>query len=130
MPIDKAKAFLLQSLEKQDRRNSQLPVRKSTTYIGLKMMSLYPQIEQQLRNRVSGFPDVSHGVLVVDVVPGSPAHKSGLQPYDVITEVDEVIVGSSEQLHEFVERGRDMNLKVMRRGNKKELLRITPIKQN
>ena len=130
MPIDRAKAFLLQALEKQDRGKSQPAFRKTARpYIGIKMMSLYPQIEGQLRQQIREFPDVSHGVLVVDVVQGSPAHKSGLQPYDVIVEVDDVIVSSSEQLHEFVRRGRDMNLKVMRSGNRKELLRITPILQ-
>ena len=93
------------------------------------MMSLYPQIEQQLRQQIQEFPDISHGVLVVEVVPGSPAQRGGLQPYDVITEVDDVIVSSSEQLHEFVKRGRDMNIKIMRRGNRKETLRISPIMQ-
>ena len=103
--------------------------RAARPYIGIKMMSLYPQIEQQLRQQILEFPDISHGVLVVEVVPGSPAQRSGLQPYDVITEVDDVIVSSSEQLHEFVKRGRDMNIKVMRRGNRKEMLRISPIIQ-
>eukprot|EP00112_Aurelia_sp_Birch-Aquarium-sp1_P001577 Seg1172.2 transcript_id=Seg1172.2/GoldUCD/mRNA.D3Y31 product="Serine protease HTRA2 mitochondrial" protein_id=Seg1172.2/GoldUCD/D3Y31 len=130
VPIDRAKAFLLQALEKQDRGKSQQSFRRTARpYIGIKMMSLYPQIEGQLRQQIREFPDVSHGVLVVDVVQGSPAHKSGLQPYDVIVEVDDVIVSSSEQLHEFVRRGRDMNLKVMRSRNRKELLRITPILQ-
>ncbi len=131
MPIDRAKAFLLQTLERQDRENSHLPIKRSARpYIGIKMMTLYPQLEEQLRQQISGFPDVAHGVLVVDVVQGSPAQKSGLQPYDVITEVDDVLVSSTEQLHEFVKRGRDMNVKLMRRGNRKELLRITPIMQN
>jgi len=130
VPIDRAKAFLLQSLEKQDRSKSQTVVKRAIRpYIGIKMMSLYPQIEQQLRQQIQEFPDVSHGVLVVEVVPGSPAQKGGLQPYDVITEVDDNIVSSSEQLHEFVKRGRDMNIKVMRHGNRKEMLRISPIMQ-
>eukprot|EP00794_Sanderia_malayensis_P006099 gene6099-6803_t len=131
VPIDRAKAFLLQTLERQDREKIQLPVKTSPRpYIGIKMMSLYPQLEEQLRHQIAGFPDVSHGVLVVDVVPNSPAHKCGLKPYDVITEVDDVLVSSAEQLHEFVKRGRDMIVKLIRRGNKKEILRITPIMQN
>ncbi len=131
VPIDRAKAFLLQSLERQDRKTSSQPIKRTKRpFIGIKMMSLYPQLEEQLRQQISGFPDVSHGVLVVDVVAGSPAQRSGVQPYDVITEVDGVIVSSAEQLHEFVKRGRDMDIKVVRRGNKKDSLRITPTKQN
>ena len=130
MPIDRAKAFLLQALEKQDQGKTQTLVKRAQRpYIGIKMMSLYPQIEGQLRQQIQGFPDVSHGVLVVEVVPGSPAQRGGLQPYDIITEVDDVIVSSTEQLHEFVRRGRDMNIKVTRPGNKRDILRISPILQ-
>ncbi|XP_065066934.1 serine protease HTRA1B-like [Rhopilema esculentum] len=130
VPIDRAKAFLLQALEKQDRGKTQTLVKKAQRpYIGIKMMSLYPQIEGQLRQQIQGFPDVSHGVLVVEVVPGSPAQRGGLQPYDVITEVEDVIVSSTEQLHEFVRRGREMNIKVTRPGNKRDILRISPILQ-
>ena len=129
VPIDRAKAFLLQSLEKHERQSLTRDAKPtpSRAYIGIKMMTLAPEIQSQLRQQMQEFPDVHHGVLVVDVVHGSPAFRAGLRPYDVIIEIDGVIVSTSEQLHEFVSRGRDMNATVMRGSNQRQMLRITPV---
>jgi len=131
VPIDRAKSFLLQALEKQDLVKSG---RKSSTtashrpYIGLKMMTLTPDIEYQLTQQFRNFPqDLSHGVLVVDVIHDSPSYRACLQPYDVIVEADNVMLSSSDSLTDFVARGREFDVTVIRglSGNK-ITLRIKP----
>jgi Do/DeqQ family serine protease len=47
-------------------------------YLGVTMADNSAEIAQKL-----GFPD-TQGVVVVEVLPGSPAGKAGLQPYDLI----------------------------------------------
>src|SRR5205085_1247405 len=45
----------------------------------------------------TSFP-LSDGAMIVDVVPGSPADAAGLQPGDVITEIDNHAVQTPEDL--------------------------------
>ncbi|XP_020147066.1 putative protease Do-like 14 isoform X1 [Aegilops tauschii subsp. strangulata] len=57
-------------------------------WLGLKMLDLNPMVIAQLKERSSSFPDVSKGVLVPMVTPGSPAERAGFAPGDVVTEFD------------------------------------------
>lgn len=130
VPIDRAKSFLLKSLEKQDliKSGKRAPTASHRPYIGLKMMSLTPDIEYQLRQQYHRIPpDISHGVLVVDVVHDSPSYHAGLQPYDIIIEADDVMLSSADNLSDFVARGREFNVKILRgQTGQKVSLRIKP----
>ena len=53
-------------------------------YIGIKMLQLDAAKADQLRRTDGAFPAVRAGILVPQVLPGSPAHSAGLQPGDVI----------------------------------------------
>lgn len=57
-------------------------------WLGLKMLDLNPMVIAQLKERSSSFPDVSKGVLVPMVTPGSPAERAGFAPGDVVIEFD------------------------------------------
>jgi len=60
-----------------------------------------------------------YGVFVKDVIPGSPAHKSGLLPKDVILEFNEVPVHSYTELLRCVVNERpetQVQLKIGRGG--------------
>jgi len=90
-------------------------------YIGISVEQLNPNLAKAL-----GAQDASGGAVVAQVVPGSPAAKSGLEPYDVVTSVDgkavkspndlvatitDVPVGKSAELS--VKRaGKDLKLKI------------------
>jgi S1-C subfamily serine protease len=52
------------------------------TYLGINYIPLNPAIAAQL-----GISE-TYGVVIVNIAPGSPAEKAGLQPQDVITMVD------------------------------------------
>jgi len=55
--------------------------------LGLAVQDLTPEIAQQL-----GFNKNETGVLVADIVPGSPADDAGLEPGDLIQEINRVPV--------------------------------------
>jgi serine protease Do len=67
---------------------------------------------------------VGEGLVVGDLVAGGPAEKSGLEVNDIITRVNGVVVGSSEQVRVEVEKhavGDEVKLEVMHDGERKEL---------
>lgn len=66
------------------------------------------------------FPDVKEGVIVKSVSPGSPAHKAGLLPGDVIVEFNGKSVRSTKDILGSVGYtiGRKIDVTVRRRGEK------------
>lgn len=66
------------------------------------------------------FPDVKEGVIVKSVVPGSPAHKGGLLPGDIIVSFDGRAVRSTKDILSAVGYtiGRRIEVTVTRRGEK------------
>jgi S1-C subfamily serine protease len=64
------------------------------------------------------------GVMVVDVVPGTPAADAGLMPGDVITAIDNKTLSNPEDLREAIrqsEPGKEVTLKMARGKDTKEL---------
>ncbi|SDG68378.1 serine protease Do [Planococcus glaciei] len=88
--------------------------------IGVSIMDL-SSVPQQYRNSQLGLPeDVTEGVVVSEVAPGSGAEKAGIQPYDVIVELDGKAVNSVLELRQHLyteaEVGDTLNVKVYRGG--------------
>jgi serine protease Do len=82
-------------------------------FIGVQMRPLDTKMAAKL-----GLPD-RKGVLVADVVPGSPAADAGVQELDVITAFDGERVEGTRALQEMVERsriGEPHSLRVLREG--------------
>jgi len=83
-------------------------------YIGVQMGPLDMRMAAKL-----GVKDHRSGVLVNDVVPGSPAAAAGVQELDVITAFDGQAVKGTRSLQEIVERsaiGKPHSLTVFRDG--------------
>lgn len=112
IPINKAKEVMPQLARGE---------RVTHPYLGVQIASLTPELAKQNNsdpNATVVLPEVS-GVLVVAVVPNSPAANGGIRRGDVITQVDGQAITEAEQLQNLVDRsGIGKSLRVtLRRGN-------------
>ncbi|OUL27656.1 serine protease [Nostoc sp. T09] len=119
IPIDKAKAIAAQ-LQREGK--------VAHPYLGVQMVSLTPQLAKQNNtdpNSPIQIPEVN-GVLVMRVVPNSPAASAGIRRGDVIVQVDGQAITTAEQLQNFVENsrlGQVLQVKVQR-GNQTQQLSV------
>lgn len=75
-------------------------------FIGVRMVSLTPEIREELENlpnREFSLPE-GEGVLIVEVVPNSPAASAGLRPGDLIQSVNNQSVTQADEVQQLVER--------------------------
>jgi Trypsin-like serine proteases, typically periplasmic, contain C-terminal PDZ domain len=112
IPINKAKAIYAQ-LAKGEQ--------VSHPFLGIQMIDLTPEIARENNadpNAVLIVPEVK-GVLVMRVVPNTPAEKAGIRKGDAIVQIDGEFVTTAEQLQNLVENsqiGQSLKLK-LRRGS-------------
>jgi len=117
IPIDKAKA-----IQGKLARGEPVP----HPYIGIRMIDLTPDVARRLNRDPNSLIEVPerNGVLVVRVMPGSPADEGGLKRGDVITRVAGERVESADRLQALVdssELGRPLELRVWRDGQRQRL---------
>ncbi|BAZ02199.1 peptidase S1 and S6 chymotrypsin/Hap [Tolypothrix tenuis PCC 7101] len=119
IPIDKAKA-----IAEQLQRTGKV----AHPYLGVQMVSLTPELAKQNNtdpNSPIQIPEVN-GVLVMRVVPNSPAASAGIRRGDVIVQIDGQAITTAEQLQNVVENsrlGQVLQLKVQR-GNQTQQLSV------
>ncbi len=95
-------------------------------FLGIQMVTLSPQLKANLdRNPNQSFRiEAEEGVLIVEVMPGSPADQGGLRSGDVILRIDGESVTSAEAVQEAVSRvgvGDRLTLDVSRNGTTETL---------
>jgi S1-C subfamily serine protease len=96
IPINKAKA-----IETQLARGERI----AHPYLGVQMTTLTPELARQNNtdpNSAFLVPE-ANGVVVVRVLPNTPAEKGGLRRGDVIVQIGEDAIASAEQLQQIVE---------------------------
>ena len=119
IPIDKAKAIAVQL-----QRDGKV----AHPYLGVQMVTLTPELAKQNNtdpNSMFAIPEVK-GVLVMRVVPNSPAATAGIRRGDVIVQIDNKAITSAEQLQGVVEDstlGQALQVKVQR-GNQTQILSV------
>ncbi|GAX36056.1 HhoA/HhoB/HtrA family serine endopeptidase [Nodularia sp. NIES-3585] len=119
IPIDKAKAIAL----KLQRDGKVIH-----PYLGVQMITLTPELAKQNNtdpNSPIQIPEIN-GVLVMRVVPDSPAASAGMRRGDVIVQIDQEPVTSADKLQNLVENsrlGQLLQVKVQR-GNQIQRLSI------
>ncbi|XP_023348737.1 serine protease HTRA2, mitochondrial-like [Eurytemora carolleeae] len=108
IPIDYAKEFLKKS---EEAGRSAWPTGSNVLwrYIGITMVSLSPQMIEELRNRTNIPSSVSHGILIYRLVVGSPADRAGVRPGDIVTHINGKPIHGSRDVYKILE-GRDTPL--------------------
>lgn len=119
IPIDKAKAIAMQL-----QRDGKV----IHPYLGVQMITLTPELAKQNNtdpNSPIQIPEIN-GVLVMRVIPNSPAALGGIRRGDVIVQVDREPMTSADKLQNFVENsrlGQLLQVKVQR-NNQTQILSI------
>jgi S1-C subfamily serine protease len=95
--------------------------RAEHAYLGIEMVLLNPELRQELQASPGlTFPvPEADGVLIVNVVGGSPADRGGLLPGDVILKIDGQAIGNSEMVQRIVQNktvGSTLRVEVNRNG--------------
>lgn len=90
-------------------------------FLGIQMVNLTPEIKEQINSDPnSGLSvDEDQGILIVRVVPNSPADKAGLRAGDVIEKVDDQVITNADNLQQkvdSVEVGKNLKLELKRHG--------------
>lgn len=109
IPIDHVKSILPQLKEKGE---------VTYGYLGVEMAPISRQAIAALK-----LPS-DQGALIVGIVPGSPADKGGLQPYDVVTEVSGKKIKDIQDLGDSIKDsqvGKDAKVVVIREGKSKTM---------
>ncbi|MCP6762496.1 MAG: trypsin-like peptidase domain-containing protein [Fischerella sp. CENA71] len=119
IPIDKAKQITAQL-----QRGGKV----AHPYLGVQMVTLTSQLAKESNNDPNSqflIPEVN-GVLVMRVLPNSPAATAGIRRGDVITQINGQAITSAEQLQNLVEDtriGQVLQVKVQR-GNQTQQLSV------
>nr|XP_022903640.1 serine protease HTRA2, mitochondrial-like [Onthophagus taurus] len=97
-------------------------------YVGITMLTLTPQIISELQQRNQQVPSsIKNGVLVWKVMYGSPAHLGGLNPGDIVTEINNKPISSANDVYNILsdKSARNLKLKITRFGKTFDI-QVTP----
>jgi Do/DeqQ family serine protease len=99
-------------------------------YLGIQMVSLSPQMKEQINSDPNSPLTVNEeeGVLIARVVPNSPAAQSGLRAGDVIVAVEGQPVREGATVQQAVERssvGQNLSL-TLRRDSREQTVTVRP----
>jgi serine protease Do len=83
------KTYQVTVAERKDRPEVAMESSKGKAPFGMTVQDMTPQVARQL-----GLPAATKGVVVTDVEEGSPADEVGIQPRDIIQQVNKVNVAS------------------------------------
>lgn len=90
-------------------------------YLGIQMVELTPELKNQINNNPNSGLTVTQdrGILIVRVMPDSPAVRSGIRAGDVIVSINGVQMADANAVQQQVERtriGGELQMEVIRNG--------------
>lgn len=99
-------------------------------YLGIHMVTLSEELQKQINeNKDFGLKiDDKEGVIIIRVVPNSPAKQAGLQIGDLILNVGGKVIKTANDVQEQVEKseiGKTLKVEIKRKGEKK-LISVRP----
>ncbi|MEA5534741.1 HhoA/HhoB/HtrA family serine endopeptidase [Crocosphaera sp. XPORK-15E] len=89
-------------------------------YLGIQMVEITPEIKEKLQETEGIKVNSESGVLIVKVMPNSPADRSGLKAGDVLQSIEQQPLknpGEVQQAVDKVEVGETLPLQIERNGN-------------
>lgn len=118
----KSKTFKVKLTERKDEdlTKEETPAEKQSFDIGMETSNITPKL-------VEGFNlKVKKGVVVTGVSPGSPAAEAGIQPGDVILEVDRKNINDTKQLESIFGSIKEGGIALLyfQRGENKSILTL------
>jgi serine protease Do len=93
-------------------------------YLGIQMVTLTAEIKERINTRFGVNLAADKGVLLIDVVPRSPAASAGLKEGDVIQSINNEPVTKIEEVQRIVENskiGIPLQLQVQRQGQVRQI---------
>ncbi|XP_034163683.2 serine protease HTRA1A [Pangasianodon hypophthalmus] len=122
IPSDKIKEFLTESYDRQARGR----VAAKKKYIGIRMMTLTPELVKELKEKLGDFPDVTSGAYVVEVISKTPAAVGGVKENDIIISVNGVRISSAADVSAVINKHGVLRI-IVRRGNEDVPLTVVPV---
>uniref|UniRef100_A0A3Q2WYE4 HtrA serine peptidase 4 n=1 Tax=Haplochromis burtoni TaxID=8153 RepID=A0A3Q2WYE4_HAPBU len=117
IPVDRIRQFLANSYNRQ--ASNSLPKKK---FIGVRMVQLTPLI-RDLKEREPEFPDVSSGVYIYEVIPGTAA-SGGMTDHDVIIGINGHPVHTTQEVSDAVKHSTSVFVLVRRKDGDVTLMII------
>ena len=86
-------------------------------YLGIQMTAITPELKQELKRQKNLDVNSESGILVLEVVPNSPADQAGLKSGDVIQEIEGQEITQADQVQQAVSKtgvGENLSLGLLR----------------
>lgn len=93
-------------------------------FLGIQMAQITPELKQELKSQKNLAVNAMEGILIVEVVPDSPADLAGLKSGDVINKIAEQKVTTADQVQQAVEKtdvGKKISLGLIRNDKQLDL---------
>ena len=93
-------------------------------FLGISMASLTPEVVEELQTQGNFAIDADSGVIIIEVLPNSPAAKAGLRTGDVISAIAGANIKTPDEVQKAVEKikvGDRLPLKLSRNGKNFDL---------
>lgn len=74
------------------------------SFLGIQMVQITPELKQELKSQKNLEVNATEGVLVVEVLPESPADRAGLKSGDVIQKIAGQKITAADQVQQAVEK--------------------------
>ena len=93
-------------------------------FLGIQMATITPELKQELQSQSNIQVNATEGILIMNVVPNSPAERAGLKSGDVIQEIEGNQITKADEVQQAVAKtkvGEQLNLGLIRSDRQLDL---------